>query len=64
MRTNYVITGAWAVAFTLMVLAELALLYVPTLPHRIGVIVIIAALIGAVKFTGWYPEHVRSSQNF
>ena len=31
---NYVITGAWALAFAVMVLAELALLYVPDLPRR------------------------------
>ncbi len=59
-RTNYVITGVWALAFAVMVAAELALLYVPGLPPRAGVIAIILALIGAVKFTGWYPERVRS----
>ena len=58
MRTNYVITGVWALAFAVMVAAELALLYVPGLPHRLGVLAIIAALVGAVKFTGWYPDHV------
>ena len=55
-RTNYVITGVWALAFAVMVVAELALLYVPGLPRRAGVIAIVVALIGAVKFTGWYPE--------
>ena len=58
-RTNYVITAAWAVAFLLMVLAELALLYFPGMPHRLGIIVIIIALVGAVKFTGWYPNRAR-----
>ena len=59
LRTNYVITAVWAVAFAVMVIAELALLYVPDLPPRIGIIAIILALVGAVKFTGWYPERVR-----
>ena len=59
-RINYVVTAAWAAAFTVMVLAELALLYVPSLPPRIGVIVVVAALVGAVKFTSWYPEHRKS----
>jgi hypothetical protein len=59
-RTNYVITAIWALAFALMVIAELALLYAPNLPKRAGVIVIVVALVGAVKFTGWYPEHIRS----
>jgi len=58
-RTNYVITAAWALAFAVMVIAELALLYVPALPRRIGIITIIAALVCAVKFTGWYPERVK-----
>jgi hypothetical protein len=55
-RTNYVISAAWALAFLVMVLAELALLYVPGLPRRIGVIAIVLALVGAIKFTGWYPS--------
>ncbi|MGC1411777.1 MAG: hypothetical protein WA864_22855 [Acetobacteraceae bacterium] len=62
-RTNYVITAMWALAFFVMVIAELALLYIPSLPQRVGIIVIALALVGAVKFTGWYPEHVRSLQN-
>jgi predicted membrane-bound dolichyl-phosphate-mannose-protein mannosyltransferase len=59
-RTNYLITGVWALAFAVMVATELILLYAPGLPPRIGIIVIILALVGAVKFTGWYPEHVRT----
>ena len=59
-RTNYVITSVWALAFAVMVGAELTLLYAPGLPPRAGIIVIILALVGAVKFTGWYPEHVRT----
>ena len=55
-RTNYIITGVWALAFAVMVIAELALLYVPDLPPRVGIIAIVVALYGAVKFTGWYPE--------
>jgi hypothetical protein len=61
-RTNYVITAAWALAFAVMVAAELALLYLPGMSHRFGVIVIIVALIAAVKFTGWYPERVKKAQ--
>jgi hypothetical protein len=58
-RTNYAITAVWALAFLVMVAAELALLYVPSLPRRVGVVAIVLALVGAVKFTGWYPERVR-----
>jgi hypothetical protein len=59
-RTNYIISAVWALAFLVMVLAEIALLYVPGMPPRIGIIVIILALVGALKFTGWYPDRVRS----
>jgi hypothetical protein len=62
-RTNYIITAVWALAVFVMVMAELALLYIPDLPHRIGVIAIILALVGAVKFTGWYPEHAKGLQS-
>ena len=62
-RTNYVITAIWALAFFVMVIAELALLYIPGLPRRVGIIAIVLALGGAVKFTGWYPEHVRGLHN-
>jgi hypothetical protein len=58
-RTNYVITSVWALAFAVMVAAELTLLYLPVVPHRVGVLAIIVALVGAVKFTGWYPDRVR-----
>jgi hypothetical protein len=60
-RTNYIITAAWAAAFAVMIVAELALLYVPGFPQRAGVIVIVLALVGAVKFTGWYPERVKAA---
>jgi hypothetical protein len=59
-HTNYVITAVWALAFAVMVAAELALLTVPGMPPRIGIAAIVLALIGAVKFTGWYPERVKA----
>lgn len=58
-KTNYVISGAWAVAFALMVLAESAILFAPQLPRRLAIWVIVLALVGAVKFTGWYPERAQ-----
>jgi hypothetical protein len=62
-RTNYILTAAWALAFLVMVIAELALLYIPDLPHGVGVTAIVLALVGAVKFTGWYPEHAGGVRN-
>jgi len=56
LRTNYVISGVWALAFLVMVVAEAALIYLPQTAHRIGIITIILALVGALKFTKWYPQ--------
>jgi hypothetical protein len=61
LHVNYVISGAWAVAFALMVVAELALLFAPQIPRRVGIIVIVLALVGAVKFTSWYPSRNGTS---
>ncbi|WP_207540940.1 hypothetical protein [Sabulicella rubraurantiaca] len=55
-RTNSVITGVWALAFGVTVLAELAFLTVPAMPQRAGIVAIILARVGAAKFTSWYPE--------
>jgi hypothetical protein len=59
-RVNYVITAVWALAFVVMVLADLLLLYVPGVPRQVGIIVTIAALVSAIKFTGWYPERTKA----
>lgn len=59
-RTNFIISGVWALAFATMVVAELALLYVPTLTPKIGIISIIIALVCAVKFTSWYPTQIQT----
>jgi len=59
LRTNNIISGVWALAFATMVVAELAILFVPQVPRRLGIMVIVLALAGAVKFTAWYPESVK-----
>jgi hypothetical protein len=56
LRTNDVITAVWAGAFALMVGADLVMLYVPTVPIRVGVWVTILAIFGAYRFTEWYPK--------
>jgi len=58
-RTNYVITAVWAAAFAVLVLADLLWIWRPDVPPRVGVWATIAALVAAVKFTGWYPRRVR-----
>ncbi|HYZ23455.1 MAG TPA: hypothetical protein VE690_14995 [Rhodopila sp.] len=57
-RTNYVITAIWSLAFAVIVLAEWAIVHT-SIPQKLGIIAVIAALIGAVRFTGWYPRHIR-----
>jgi hypothetical protein len=56
-RANYVITGAWTFAMFLMMMSNVALLYVPGLPIWIGLLVTLAARNSAVFFTKWYPAY-------
>ena len=59
-RTNTIITAVWALAFVVLVAADLVLVYEPDVPPRVGILATIAALIAAIRFTGWYPERVRT----
>jgi len=59
LHVNYVISAAWAIAFGMLVLADIAMAYVPALPHAAGIVVTVAALYAAGWFTGWYPEQQR-----
>jgi hypothetical protein len=59
-RTNVVITAVWAAAFAVMSIIDLTWLVIPTLPPRAVIIVTVLALLSAVKFTGWYPDHRRA----
>ena len=55
-RTNVVITAVWALAFALLVAADVVMLYAPDVPHQVGVAVTVLALIGAFRFTEWYSD--------
>ncbi len=59
LRANYMITGAWTAAALLMMLANLAMVYVPSLPIWISLLVAFAARNSAVYFTKWYPPYHR-----
>ena len=61
LRTNDVISAVWALAFAVMVAADLVMLYMPEIPQRAGIVATILALVGAVKFTGWYPDRRRGA---
>lgn len=61
-RVNYVITGAWALAF---LVAAVAGFYGDTVLREsdnvwTGWVIQTAAMVGAIRFTGWYPDFARA----
>lgn len=60
LRSNYVITWAWTGAALLMMVGNIALLYVPGLPLWSGLLIAFAARNSAVYFTKWYPRYRRA----
>lgn len=57
LRANYMITGAWTAASLLMMLSNLAVLYVPGLPLWTSLLIAFAARNSALYFTKWYPHY-------
>ena len=57
LRANYMITGAWTAAALLMMLSNLAVLYVPGLPIWTSLLIAFAARNSALYFTKWYPHY-------
>jgi hypothetical protein len=60
LHKNYVISSVWALAFAILIATELTLLRAPQLPPRIGIFVIVGAIVGALKFTGWYSARDKT----
>ena len=60
LRTNDIITAVWALAFAVMVGADLVMLYLPDLPLKVGIGTTILAIVGAMRFTSWYPDRVQA----
>jgi hypothetical protein len=60
LHKNYVISSVWALAFAVLIATELTLLHAPQLPPRIGIFVIVGAIVGALKFTGWYSARDKT----
>jgi hypothetical protein len=56
---NYMITAAWTGAALAMAVANLVLLYVPSLPLWSSLAVAFAARNCALYFTKWYPDRCR-----
>src|SRR5437588_3587046 len=59
LRANYIITWAWTGAALLMMVGNIALIYVPGLPLWSSLLIAFAARNSAVYFTKWYPEYCR-----
>ena len=57
--TNRIITMVWAGAFAMLVVADAAAEWVPAVPLWLDVVASIAAFVGAVWFTRWYPAMVQ-----
>ena len=60
LRANYVITWAWTGAALLMMVANIALIYVPSLPLWSGLLIAFAARYSAIYFTKWYPQYRKA----
>lgn len=60
-RTNYLISGVWGLAFLVMVIADIVMAYVPSLSRSFGIGLTIVAIVAAVKFTSWYPARAKSA---
>jgi hypothetical protein len=60
LRANYIITAAWTAAALAMMVANLAMLYVPGLPLWLGLAIAFAARNSAVYFTKWYPQYRKA----
>jgi hypothetical protein len=60
LRANYIITWAWTGAALLMMVGNIAMIYVPNLPLWSGLLIAFAARNSAVYFTKWYPQYRKA----
>jgi hypothetical protein len=59
LNINRRIAWAWAGAFAAMVATHAAVVFVPAVPFWVDIVVTVAALAAAFRFTAWYPGHAR-----
>lgn len=59
-RTNYVLSLVWSGAFVLMLLGDVASIYLPGTPLWVCAAIAFAARNSATYFTQWYRKHVRA----
>jgi hypothetical protein len=57
LTANYIITAVWALAFLLMLMANVLMIYLPGMPLWSGLAIAFAARNTALYFTRWYPRY-------
>jgi intracellular septation protein A len=60
LKANYIITSVWSLAFLLMMIANVLMVYVPNLPLWSGLAIAFAARNSAAYFSKWYPRYRRA----
>lgn len=61
LRTNYIITGAWAGALAVMVAAEALMVADPEFSRVVGFGIVILALLAAFGFTVWQAKQASAA---
>lgn len=59
-KANYTITWVWTGAALLMMMGNVAIIYMPWLPLWSGLLIAFAARNSAVGFTRWYPQYRKA----
>jgi hypothetical protein len=59
-RANYIITWAWTGSMLLMMIGNVAMIYLPGVPLWSGLLIAFAARNSAVYFTKWYPAYRKA----
>lgn len=63
LRMNMLISAAWALAFLVIVVADLLMLLRPAVPLSVGISMTAAGLLAALRFTSWYPDHLQAQRS-
>jgi hypothetical protein len=63
LRTNYILTLAWTLAFVAMLTADILAVYAPSMPLWVGLAIAFSARNSAVYFTKWYAQYRRKRYN-
>lgn len=60
LTTNYILTLAWTFAFVLMLIADILMIVLPSLPVWVGLAIAFAARNCAIYFTKWFSARRRA----